>query len=59
MEKTFGEAMKEYQQWQREVLIREIKEIKELVEDFPNKEMEGWLIEILNKKEKQLWEMKK
>lgn len=59
MEKTFGEAMKEYQQWQREVLIREIKEIKELIEDFPNKEMEGWLIEILNKKEKQLCQMKK
>lgn len=59
MEKTFGEAMKEYQQYQRERLIKEIKEIKELVEDFPNKEMEGWLIEILNKKEKQLWEMKK
>lgn len=59
MEKTFGEAFKEYQQYQREMLLKEIKEIKELVEDFPNKEMEGWLIEILNKKEKQLWEMKK
>ena len=59
MEKTFGEAMKEYQQYQRERLLKDIKEIKELVEDFPNKEMEGWLVEILNKKEKQLCQMKK
>ena len=59
MKKTFGEAFKEYQQYQREMLLKDIKELKELVEDFPNKEMEGWLVEILNKKEKQLCQMKK